>query len=90
MYLNRFKNKEVFIWAGGKYLEIFNTDGVIFLFKMFKYFAVIKFDRIEMLPVLRRSEACSCEMVIFNCFDVIPIFDAEHSLQEYIYIIYDI
>ena len=38
MYINRFKNKEVFIRAGGKYLEIFNTDGVIFLFKMFKYF----------------------------------------------------
>ena len=47
MYINRFKNKEVFIRAGGKYLEIFNSDGVIFLFKMFKYFAVINFVWID-------------------------------------------
>ena len=43
IYINRFKNKEVFIRAGGKDPEISNSDGVIFLFKMFKYFAVINF-----------------------------------------------
>ena len=39
MHINRFKNKQVFIRAGGKDLEVFNSDGVIFLLKMFKYFA---------------------------------------------------
>ena len=29
MYINRFKNKQVFIRAGGKDLEVFNSDGVI-------------------------------------------------------------
>ena len=41
MYINRLKNKKVFIGAGGKNLEVFNSDGVICLLKMIKYFAVI-------------------------------------------------
>ena len=41
MCLNRFKNKKVFIGAGGNDLEVFNSDGVICLLKMIKYFAVI-------------------------------------------------
>ena len=40
MYINRFKNKEVFIRAGGNDLEVFNSDGVICLLKMIKYSAV--------------------------------------------------
>ena len=55
MNINRFKNKEVFIRAGGKDLEILNSDGVIFLFKMFKYFAVINFVWIDVTSSKRSS-----------------------------------
>ena len=43
----RLKNKQLFIRAGGKDLEVFNSDWVICLFKMFKYFAVINFIWID-------------------------------------------
>ena len=43
MYINRLKNKMIFIGAGGKDLEVFNSDGVICLLKILKYFVVIKY-----------------------------------------------
>ena len=35
------------------------------------------------LPVLK-DLPMFCEILIFSCFEVIPTYDAEHSLQVYL------
>ena len=55
MYINRLKNKKLFIGAGGNDLEVFNSDGVICLHKMIKYFAVINVIEINIASSERYS-----------------------------------
>ena len=80
MYINRFKNEEVFIRAGGKDLEIFNSDGVIFSFKMFKYFAVINFVLLHYLAgiSLRNTQ----EEAFSNHKEILSAVRAKICLQK--------
>ena len=55
MYINRLKNKKIFIGAGGNDLEIFNSDGVICLLKIIKNFAVINIIGINVVNSKRSS-----------------------------------
>ena len=82
MYKNRLKNKKVFIGAGSNDLEVFNSDGEICSLKMINNFAV-NIIGINVVSSIKDLPMC-CEILIFRCFEVIPIYDAEHSLQVYL------